>query len=198
MTKLISKIILNLALAVIAFPIFAGETATTVPLYVNQGGTYYVQVDFAGIDSGEMMLDTGSEFLVINESTLNHLQARSQVKYLKDVIGVMANGSEISVPVYHLSSFSVGCCCVIEDVEVAVFPRNTRQILGLTALRKVAPFSVSLEPASLTLSHCKGTDSLESITPVTDASHPKKAPYSYHDIAGLIRHNNSSTERASE
>jgi hypothetical protein len=38
--------------------------------------------------------------------------------------------------------------------SVTVMPGSTRNILGLSALRRVAPFTLDLEPARLTLSGC--------------------------------------------
>ena len=45
----------------------------------------------------------------------------------------------------------------LDEVEAAVFAGTTRQILGLSGLRKVAPFVVSVDPPSLVLSNC-GSD----------------------------------------
>lgn len=173
MMKPIHKIIIViLMLPSFALPALAGDTIA-VPMKTGKTGTYYVPVNIGEVVTAEMMLDTGSEFLVINEATLMRLWNESRVTYLRDVIGVMANGSDVKVPVYRLSSLGIGCCCVIHDLEVAVFPRNTRQILGLAALRKVAPFSVSLEPANLTLSHCEGSPAAEErlATGIDDRKH---------------------------
>lgn len=168
MMKSTYRIIAILTLLPFALPTLAEDTMT-VSMNARDTGTYYVPVNIGEAITTEMMLDTGSEFLVINENTLKRLQAESRVSYIKDVIGVMANGSDVKVPVYRLASLGIGCCCVIHDLEVAVFPRNTRQILGLAALRKVAPFSVSLEPANLTLSHCEGNPSEQNIAVETGA-----------------------------
>ena len=43
------------------------------------------------------------------------------------------------------------------DVEVAVLPRETRPILGLSALRQASPFRFSVEPPTLELTGCGGT-----------------------------------------
>ena len=184
MNRSLLKFTLVLTTALSAFPVIAGENKTAVPMQAKQTGTYYVQVDLAGTSKSELMLDTGSEYLVINENTLRLLKDEAQVKYVKDVTGVMADGSEIRVPVYHLAHLSIGDRCVIEDVEVAVFRGNSRQILGLSALRKVAPFGVSLEPASLTLSNCQDTPgSREHLVSEIDGH---DALNEHHDIASII------------
>ena len=68
--------------------------------------------------------------------------------------GRLANGSEINVPVYLLEAVSIGENCWLTDVEAAVFPGNTRPILGLNALQRTAPFIFSFEPPRLQLSNC--------------------------------------------
>ncbi|HBS25562.1 MAG TPA: hypothetical protein DD827_00280 [Gammaproteobacteria bacterium] len=52
-----------------------------------------------------------------------------------------------------MSSFTLGGC-VLEDIEVAETPPNAKNLLGLSVLRKAAPFTFSLEPAELQLSNC--------------------------------------------
>lgn len=101
------------------------------------------------------MVDTGSGYSVINEDTFTALQATKQVHYVKEISGKLADGSMVSVPLYQLSSLDIGCCCQIRNVNVAVFSGSDRQILGLDALQKVAPFELSLEPPELRLSNCE-------------------------------------------
>jgi predicted aspartyl protease len=101
------------------------------------------------------MVDTGSSYLVINERTLASLKEKGHAEYVKKVSGLMADGSRSIVPIYRIASLSIGCCCLVRDVEAAVLPGSTRQILGLSALRKVAPFALSVEPPSLMLSNCE-------------------------------------------
>jgi hypothetical protein len=50
----------------------------------------------------------------------------------------------------------VGKECRVTDIEVAVFPGSTRQILGLSTLRKASPFLFSMDPPRLHLSNCYG------------------------------------------
>lgn len=176
MTKSLPWIFLYSFLALCSFPVCAEGTSVTVPMQARPSGTYYLKVGFGDTVSGEFMLDTGSEFLVINENTLENLLETSKAKYLYDITGVMADGSELKVPVYRLSSLSIGCCCVIQHVAAAVLPGNTREILGLTALKKVAPFGVSLEPAELTLNNC-GISTASRTTPI-NPGHPD-------DVSGL-------------
>jgi hypothetical protein len=77
-----------------------------------------------------------------------------EAQYLRELTGILANGTEMQVPVYRLSAVRIGEKCLLQDVEAAVFPGDTRQILGLSALQKAAPFIFSTQPPKLQLSHC--------------------------------------------
>lgn len=136
---------------------FAKDFAMIIPM--KGGGTYYVTARFGDTTSGELMVDTGSGYTTINEQTLASLKGGGHAQYVKDVSGILADGSRTTVPVYRVTQVSIGCCCAVRDIEAAVFPGSTRQILGLSALKKVAPFTVSLEPAQLTLSRCRADPS---------------------------------------
>lgn len=138
----------------------AAQFGTTVPMSKKDTGTYYVPVEFEGISGNELMVDTGSDYVTINETTLDLLKERGKVDFIKQVSGMMADGSDIVVPIYRITQLNIGCCCVIHDVEAAVFKGTERQILGLSALRKVAPFALSVDPAHLILSEC-GARSLD-------------------------------------
>lgn len=132
----------------------AAELATVVPLRDRGAETYYVEAGFVGGVADEFMVDTGSGYLVINEVTLEALKQDRQASYVRTVSGIMANGARTTVPIYRVDGFHVGCCCGVQNIEAAVFPGTRRQILGLSALKKLAPFALSVEPARLTLSNC--------------------------------------------
>jgi hypothetical protein len=63
------------------------------------------------------------------------------------------------LPIYSIQSINIGGQCSLQDIEVAVFPGNTRQILGLSTLRQASPFIFSMDPPQLILSNCvRGID----------------------------------------
>ena len=66
----------------------------------------------------------------------------------------MADGSRRLVSVYRITGMNVGGDCYIPNIEVAVFPAGSREILGLSALSKVSPFMFSMNPPRLLLSNC--------------------------------------------
>lgn len=140
-------------LALFSFPAFAEEWDVTVPMYDKGMATYYVQAQIGDLDSSEFMVDTGSGYLTINTQTLNALQEKNKAQYVKELRAILANGAELTIPVYKIGEFRIGSC-VIRNVEAAVFPARTRQILGLSALNKAAPFTFSIDPPKLVLSNC--------------------------------------------
>jgi predicted aspartyl protease len=123
-----------------------------VPMQEKNAATYYVAAEIEGYGNTEFMVDTGSGYMTINEDTLAVLIENEQAEYRKDLSGILANGDRMTVPVYTISHLAIGGKCEIRNVEAAVFPGKTRQILGLSALTRTAPFIFSTEPAELVLS----------------------------------------------
>jgi predicted aspartyl protease len=145
-------------LLILTADLSAGEFSFDVPMYMKGASTYYISGQIGDIAPTDFMVDTGSSYMTINEETLAQLRASHKPRYLRELTGVLANGDEIRVPVYSLTSVRIGGVCMLEDVEAAVFPGNTRQILGLSALLKAAPFIFSTDPPQLELSHCQMAD----------------------------------------
>jgi hypothetical protein len=69
----------------------------------------------------------------------------------------MANGRLLKVPVYQVAELAISDHCRLTDVEVAVFPSGARDILALSALRRVKPFAMHFSPPELTLCGCAET-----------------------------------------
>lgn len=130
------------------------DTFKIVPMSQKRLATYYVQADMAGSGPVEFMVDTGAGYTAINEDTLRHLLAAGNADYVGELTGIMADGSEQRLPVYRIKRLVLGRECVLDNVEAAVFPDNTRMLLGLTALEKAAPFVFSTNPPMLKLSNC--------------------------------------------
>lgn len=138
----------------------AGAAAfKTIPMNQKQLATYYVDANMSGSGAVEFMVDTGAGYTTINENTLALLKQADNAEYIGELTGVMADGSEHRLPVYRIKHLVLGDDCVLADVEAAVFPHNTRMLLGLTALEKAAPFVFSTNPPRLSLSNCGTTAS---------------------------------------
>ena len=148
------RIFVALTLCSLFFSASASGIGTPVPMTLKGSQTFYVAGRIADVEPTEFMVDTGSSYLTINQTTLTQLEAGGQVEYLRDLIAVLANGEELVMPVYRVPKMVIGDRCELFDIEAVVFPGDTRQILGLSALRKAAPFSFSVEPPQLRLSNC--------------------------------------------
>ncbi len=131
------------------------KPTTSVSMQTHGASTYYVKGEILGLGSVDLMVDTGSGYSTINEQTLSVLKENGTARYVKDLVGILANGEKMRVAVYRLSAINIGGQCWLHDVDAAVFPGKTRQILGLSALRKTSPFMFSMEPPELRLSNCK-------------------------------------------
>jgi len=122
-----------------------------IPLQQTELGTYYVSARLGDLNGEDFLVDTGSAYTVIGETTFSALEKNQQIEHLKDIEGVMADGSTRKVPLYIVNSLDIGGKCTVHDVIVALMPGSARPILGMSALSKVAPFVFSLTPATLTL-----------------------------------------------
>jgi len=138
------------------------EFNTTVPMQDKGAATFYVPGKISGVGDVELMVDTGSGYMTINEVALKKLKASGKARYVKELRGILANGNEMIVPVYALEAINIGGNCRLQNVEAAVFPGKTRFILGLSALQKAAPFIFSMNPANLVLSNCTAVDKVAS------------------------------------
>ena len=132
----------------------AAQFDQQVPLKTSKAATFYVGGYFDGYGTVEMIVDTGSSFTTINEAALSVLRKKGAATYVKDLAGIMADGTRKVVPIYRISRMSIGKRCLLRNVEAAVFPGHTRSILGLSALKLAAPFAISLHPPTLMLSNC--------------------------------------------
>ena len=138
----------------LTFPVSAEQYSIAVPMHEKGAATFYLKGKLGNLDYTDFMVDTGSGYLVINQESLAQLKKTGQAGYVKKIKGILANGKEFVVPVWRVSSLTISKHCVLRDVEAAVFPGKTRQILGLTALKKAAPFILSFDPPQIVLSHC--------------------------------------------
>jgi len=148
------KRIVIICLLSISLPLMAAESTVAVPIHNKGASTFYIKGQLGNLSATDFMVDTGSGYLVINETSLAQLKQLGQAQYVKEIRGILANGKKFTVPVWRIASLTIADKCVLHDVDAAVFPGKTRQILGLTALKKAAPFSFSFDPPQLVFSHC--------------------------------------------
>lgn len=135
--------------------IAANQAGLIIPLRDRGASTLYVTAQIGSLGNTELMVDTGSGYMTINEDSLAKLQQQGEVTFVKKIGGVLANGARLVVPVWRIQRISLKGGCEIRNVEAAVFPGKTRQILGLSALKKASPMTLSFNPPQLTLRNCQ-------------------------------------------
>jgi predicted aspartyl protease len=113
-----------------------------------------VTSEVIGAGSATFLVDTGAAYSAINQRTLDTLKAGNQAVFVKNLSVVVSDGSHSQVPIYKINGINLDGKCTVRNVEVAVLPGNTRQILGLNALRMTSPFVFSVNPPEFRLSHC--------------------------------------------
>lgn len=130
------------------------DEPVSIPMHSKGSQTFYIHTQLPGSESSPMLVDTGSGYSVINEETLNRLQADGQAVFLSKLRGKMADGSERIFPLYRISEIKLGNHCVIRNFKAAVMPGDARQIIGMSTLKQAGSIAISFDPPSLTLSHC--------------------------------------------
>lgn len=148
-----------------AVAVFAATAASTVlagdpfgfalPMAQQASGNYYVTATLSGTVRTELLVDTGSGYVSLSPATFARLKSLPGTTFQRVIVGSMANGRALKVQVYRLQQLALGEHCVLRDVEVAVMPGASRDILGLSALRRVAPFALDLDRGELRLSQCE-------------------------------------------
>ena len=147
------------SLVVACGQVAAADFSITIPMQNKGMATYYVKGEIGGVGPIDMLVDTGSGYLTINQAALDDLLSHQRAGFVRKLTGVLADGSEMVVPVYSIDTLRIGQTCWLRNIEAAVFPGKTRFILGLSALQKAGPFIFDFDPPSLTLSRCETVSS---------------------------------------
>lgn len=135
-------------------PGHASEFAHALAMEDSDRNTYYVSVAMGSVPERRFLVDTGSSHSTIDSDTLAKLQHSGEARYVGNLIGTMADGSQRRVPLYRIKRLVIGGSCVVTDVKAAVLPGADRNILGLSVLRRLAPFSMTTSPPTLRVSGC--------------------------------------------
>lgn len=142
-----------LSLAFLLAP--ATPAAVDVAMQRRDVGTFYIRGALQGYGDLDLLVDTGSSYLVINESILASLQKAGHARFSRELLGRMADGTQRITPVYRLSGVRLGEFCWVHDVEAAVMPGSTRTILGMNILSRLSPFTFTAAPPQLALHQCQ-------------------------------------------
>lgn len=118
-----------------------------IDLIENNSGGYYIH---ATIDTQEtdMLLDTGSKYVVLGKNTFNKIKSVHSMVPVRAISGMNANGSVGSYQVYKVNDLTLGAC-ELHDIEVVYMPKSTRDIMGLSVLQNISPFTVDLSRSML-------------------------------------------------
>ena len=150
-----SRAALALLVAFVSANGWAVDSGATVDLENKGRSTLYVSAVIEGVGTVEMLVDTGSSYATISETAVNALLGQGRAEYLRDLTGVMADGTRRVVPVYRIDSVRIGESCWFRDVEAAVFPGRERFILGLSVLRRATQVHLAFDPPTLTFDECE-------------------------------------------
>ena len=153
-SKFWSRLTLLAIMLLYAAAATAEEFDNSIPMKNTGASTYSVPCSISGYGDIDMMVDTGSSYMTINEQMLRVLEGKGLATYVKKLDAKMADGSSMVVPVYRLASVNLGGHCKLNNVEAAVLPGASRNLLGLSVLNKAGPFIFSVNPPELVLSHC--------------------------------------------
>lgn len=130
---------------------FCATADDSVALTSSKVGTLHVGGVLGPAGSTEFLLDTGSAYVVLSDATRARLAAAGALVQVRRLRAVMANNATVDAPVYRVSRLELSANCVVRDFEAVALPGARKNILGLSALREVAPFTVHLAPARLEL-----------------------------------------------
>jgi predicted aspartyl protease len=143
--------LLLMSTAMLAASGVLADDSVTVALASNEVGTLHVDATLGAAVNTEFLLDTGSAYVVLTDATRRRLDREGALTPVRQLRAVMANNSTARAQVYRVSSLRLSSGCVVRDFEAVALPGARKDILGLSALRSVAPFTVHLEPLHLEL-----------------------------------------------
>lgn len=149
----------SIALLLINTGFVTAALAEPVQLAMTQAksGNLYVHATLhsdAAYAETELLLDTGASYVALSKTTFNRLSGEGEPRFSRFIFGAMANGKVEKIPLYFLDELKLAENCVLDNIEVAVFPKADKDILGLNALSRLQPFTMQFTPATLSINHC--------------------------------------------
>jgi predicted aspartyl protease len=128
-----------------------------VPMTDSGAGNYSVSASFGADPAADFLIDTGAALTTISSRLFRELQRTRKLEPVRRVAARLADGRLRAMNVYHIDDFHLGDHCSLGAIEVAVMANDGRNILGMSALAKTAPFGLHLTPAALALTRCQDT-----------------------------------------
>jgi len=125
-----------------------------VPIDKSESGSLYVQAVINSSIRSQFLVDTGAGMITLNRELFEQISKSGKVEKTGKIEARLANGKFEKMNLYKIKSFSIGKNCNLGEMEVAVMKHKGRNILGLSALIKAAPFAIHTSPMELVLSGC--------------------------------------------
>ncbi len=141
----------------------AADDTMSVALASNDVGTLHVDATLGAAVDTHFLLDTGSAYVVLTDETRRRLAGEGALTPVRQLRAVMANNSTARAQVYRVNAMRLATGCIVRDFEAVALPGARKDILGLSALRAVAPFTVHLEPLRMEV-HCAAPTSAAPIS----------------------------------
>ena len=132
----------------------------SLPMWQQGSGGFYVRGVFGDGVESNLLVDTGSSYVVLSRDTFAKLKRAGATSFARTIRGTTAAGRSLEAKVYSISALALSEGCVLRDIEAVVLPNADRNILGLSALRRLQPFSLNFEPAELTVSACSSASDI--------------------------------------
>ncbi len=176
--RTVAKLFAVLGTAMAACACAFGEEAPgfSVPLQQQPSGAFYVRGTLAASVETALLVDTGSSYVVLSRKTFAKLKGSRAATYLRSIQGATAAGRVVTAKVFELSELALGEDCVLRAVEVVVLPGSDRDILGLSALKRVEPFTFDLGSSALRFAGCAQRLGADSAVVAREGSTPT-GPY---------------------
>ena len=131
------------------------EAQFSIPLTEKGTDVFYLPARLGDTDT-ELLFDTGSGYLALNERIMGRLEDEGRASYLHSIHARMASGAVNKVDIYRVEALRLGDSCTLYNVDAAMLKGSTRNILGMNVLKQVASFNVSFSDNTLTLKGCNG------------------------------------------
>ncbi len=130
-----------------------------VDLAQSGAGSLTIAAEIAGVPA-RFIVDTGAGMVTVDRSLFKQMRRGGDIREVKRVAARLANNRLQMMTVYEVSHFRVGDTCDLGPIEVAVMEGAGRNLMGLSALGRAAPFTIHTSPPSITLSGCGSAPTL--------------------------------------
>ncbi|WP_116367588.1 retropepsin-like aspartic protease [Parahaliea mediterranea] len=147
--------LLAFSLLALSLPARALDFPVELPLARSGAGTLTINAEVGG-QRADFLVDTGAGMVTISRELFESLEDTGELREVRRVALRLANNRVKAVPVYAVAHFRLGLHCDLGPLEVAVLGSGSRNLLGLSALTRAAPFALDPRSPTLFLSQCSG------------------------------------------